>query len=223
MIANPTCLATTLTRDQHFLALLPKIRAVAKFNFRHLRAEARDEAIEEVVANAFVAFAKLVEQNRSHRAFGSTLGGYAVRQFRVGRRVGVRFKSTDIMAHRTRRLRIRQLEESEELGAWWTAAIANHRTPVADQAAFRIDFPSWLRMLRPHQRRVVEALAANYSTGEVARQIGVSAGRVSQMRRELHAAWEQFHTGSVGQGEEARSRAAAGERSGAALSSRSVA
>jgi DNA-directed RNA polymerase specialized sigma24 family protein len=197
MIANSSCLATTRTRDQRFLDLLPKISAVAEFNFRHLRAEARDEAVEEVIANAFVAFAKLVEQNRGHRAFGSTLGGYAVRQFHVGRRVGARLKSTDVMAHRERRFKVQRLEDSEEVDASWTAVVASHRTPVADQAAFRIDFQSWLRLLRPQQRGVVEALAANYSTSEVARQFGVSAARVSQMRRELHTAWEQFHTSDV--------------------------
>ena len=223
MIIHSTCLATTPTRDQRFLTLLPKIRAVAAFNFRHLRAEAREEAIEEVIANAFVAFAKLMEQNRGHQAFGSTLGRYAVRQFRVGRRVGVRFKSTDIMARRARQSRTQRLEDLEEMGASWTAVVANHRTPVPDQAAFRIDFQSWLRLLRPQQRRVVEALVANYSTSEVARQIGVSAARVSQMRRELHAAWEQFHKGSVGQHEQARWRAVVVKRESAALSARSVA
>jgi len=44
-----------------FLALLPAIREHARIAFRHLRAEARDDAINEADANACVAYARLLQ------------------------------------------------------------------------------------------------------------------------------------------------------------------
>ena len=41
-----------------FSAMLPRILTQARVSFRHLRAEAREDAAAECVANAFVAFAR---------------------------------------------------------------------------------------------------------------------------------------------------------------------
>jgi hypothetical protein len=71
--------------------------------------------------------------------------------------------------------------------------VEDTRTPVPDQASFRIDFPAWLSGLGSRRRAVAESLAASYSTAEVAQEHGISPGRVSQLRRELQEAWEQFH------------------------------
>jgi hypothetical protein len=43
-----------------FLAMLPAIVTHAKIVFRHLRGEARQDAIQEAIANALVAFVRLV-------------------------------------------------------------------------------------------------------------------------------------------------------------------
>ena len=42
-------------------------------------------------------------------------------------------------------------------------------------------------------RQIAEALAAGSRTGEVAEEFEVSAGRISQMRREFKESWEAFH------------------------------
>ena len=67
------------------------------------------------------------------------------------------------------------------------------RGRVPDMAAFRIDFPAWLRRLSPTRRRTALLLVAGFGTGEVAAGTGVSAARVSQMRRELADDWYRFH------------------------------
>ena len=51
-----------------FLAMLPVIRTQARFAFRHLDPEAREDAVEEAIANALVAFVRLVELHRRTRA-----------------------------------------------------------------------------------------------------------------------------------------------------------
>lgn len=45
-------------------------------------------------------------------------------------------------------------------------------------------------------RQVAEELAIGHSTGDVAKRFGLTPGRISQMRRELHQSWEEFHQGS---------------------------
>jgi transposase-like protein len=60
--------------------------------------------------------------------------------------------------------------------------------------------------LSAKKRRVAEALAQGDSTNDVADEFGVSAGRVSQLRREFAESWQEFHgpvsengmTGQVG-------------------------
>ena len=80
----------------------------------------------------------------------------------------------------------------EQCGGWKEQLVDNSRTPVADQAAFSIDFPEWLATLSARDRRIVDDLAAGERTGDVARKFGVSAGRVSQMRGQLKESWEAF-------------------------------
>src|SRR5437773_1813638 len=73
---------------------------------------------------------------------------------------------------------------------------ADREEAVADQAAFNIDFPAWLATLPDVKRRVAELLAHGHGTTEAATLAGLSSGRVSQLRRELAAAWSAFHAGS---------------------------
>jgi hypothetical protein len=71
--------------------------------------------------------------------------------------------------------------------------LEDHRTPVPDQVAFRIDFPNWLAILSRRNRRIAEALAVGNSTGYVAKRFKLSAGRISQLRGELYRSWQNFH------------------------------
>jgi hypothetical protein len=71
----------------------------------------------------------------------------------------------------------------------------NAITPVPEQVAFRLDWPAWLATRTERDRRIVDRLALGEGTGEVAREFGVSPGRVSQLRREFHEDWERFGQG----------------------------
>jgi hypothetical protein len=64
---------------------------------------------------------------------------------------------------------------------------------VPDQVSFRLDFPAWLQTRTDRDRRMVEDLLAGECTGDVAARYGLTAGRVSQLRREFHDDWERFH------------------------------
>ena len=67
------------------------------------------------------------------------------------------------------------------------------RTPVPDQASFRIDFPRWLALHPDRDRRIAEALAVGHGTGEVARKFGVTPGRISSLRQSFSRSWSAFH------------------------------
>jgi hypothetical protein len=57
---------------------------------------------------------------------------------------------------------------------------------------FRLDWPAWLRTRTDRDRRIIGAMALSERTQALARMFGLSPGRVSQLRREFHADWEQF-------------------------------
>jgi hypothetical protein len=180
-----------------FLAMVPTIRKVALHAFRHTRPEQREDLVEEVIANCLVAFTRLAEQGKTHLAFATVLAGYAVAQVRCGRRVGGQLNSQDVLsgyAQRKNGFTIERLDrQSKTTGFWAEAVVEDYRTPVPDQASFRVDFPEWLSAQNHRDRQVAEALAIGERTKDVARQFQISPGRISQIRRELHDSWQEFH------------------------------
>ncbi len=180
-----------------FLVLLPAIERHARVAFRHLTGEAKQDAMAEVVANAAVAFARLVELGKIDLAYASVLARFAVRQFHDGRRVGSRLRINDVLspyAQRRKRFCVERLDHYDENeGRWQEAVVQDTRmSPVPEIVGFRIDFAEWLSDLPDRRRRIAVALALGHSTGEVAKGFDVSAGRVSQVRRELQDSWRQF-------------------------------
>ena len=65
-------------------------------------------------------------------------------------------------------------------------------TPVADQAAFRIDVPAFLSTLTDRQRRMALDLAFGMRTSEAAEKYNLSPGRISQSRREFKRLFDGF-------------------------------
>jgi hypothetical protein len=197
MIAVARTCDSTSSAEDRFLELLPTIRRVARIAFRGWGAEAREDAVAEIIANSFAAFARLVARGKVDVAFGTALARYAIRQFHGGRRVGNRFTVRDVMspaAQRRRGFAVERLDHVDpDTGEWIEAVVDDASTPVADQAAFRCDFPTWLRQQNCRNRRITEALALGHTTADVARRFRVSAARVSQLRRELYDSWNQFH------------------------------
>ncbi len=71
----------------------------------------------------------------------------------------------------------------------------DHRSGPAETAAARIDVAAWFHALSPQNRRIAQALALGEPTAEVARQFGVSPGRISQLRVDFRRSWEQLQGG----------------------------
>ena len=189
----------TETVHEKFLAMLPRIRQQAVFAFRGLRAEAREELTQEVIANAFCAFVQLVCKGKEDSTYPTPLAQFAIRQVRAGRRVGGRLNVHDIMSPHARcahRLTIERLDRcDEQTGDWNQLLIEDRQAGPAETAAARIDLAAWFRTLSQRNQRIAQSLALEEPTGVVARQFGLSPGRISQLRDRFRRSWEQFQGG----------------------------
>jgi hypothetical protein len=183
--------------QDRFVDLLPVILNYVLPAFGKLRSEAKAEAVQEALANACVAYARLVERGKESLAFATVLARFAVSQVRAGRQVGGRLNILDVASEycqRRKQFRLQRLDRYDlEGGCWQEAVVQDHRTPVADQVWFRIDFPAWLRTLSRRDRRIAEALADGHRPTDVAQRFQLSIARVSQLRREFHSSWLAFH------------------------------
>ena len=196
--ANPSSDEFPPSADWHapFLRMLPAIRTQARFGFRNLRLEARAEAVQEVIANAFVAYRRLVELGHEDLAYPTPLAQYAIAQIREGRQIGNRLNVHDITSRYCQRrmgIRIDRLNRFDDRRQSWVELVLEDRNATpAEIAILRIDFRRWLALLPRRHRCIAQKLAIGETTKTVAQQYGVSAGRISQLRRELQEAWREF-------------------------------
>jgi hypothetical protein len=195
-VKRPKSHRKTSARHAKFLAMLPAIRRSAQIAFRKVPPELRHDLIEEVVANSYVAFARLGERGQADRASPTPLARYAIAQIRVGRRVGSRLRIGDALstyAQYRKQFSVRRLDHfSEEDGCWEEVLVEDRRATPADVAACRIDFAEWLRRLTVRLRKIALALAAGETTSAAAEMFGVSPARISQIRDLLRKSWEAF-------------------------------
>ena len=180
-----------------FLAFLPAIQRHAQVAFGHLDPEACEEAVQEVVAYALVTYLRLAKLNKLDLAYPAVLARFGVARVKDRRQVATRLNTNDVLspyAQRRKGFHVGRLDHFDlDEAKWREVLVEDHRTPVPDQAAFRIDFPAWLETQPLRKRRIAKALAVGHSAGEVARGLAVSPARVSQLRRELDRSWQRFH------------------------------
>ncbi|NLE38910.1 MAG: hypothetical protein GX621_12875 [Pirellulaceae bacterium] len=190
-------------QQQAFVTMLPKIVEHARHAFRHHHAEARDDAVAEVVANAFAAYTRLVELDKSELAYPSALARFGVAQFRDGRRFGTSRNGNEVMSRYSQKkkdFRVRSLDRPEGKDAKWTEAVTvdTRSMPVDETVAFRLDFLAWLKQLTRRNRRVAEHLAVGNRGLDAAKKFRISTARISQLRDELAASWAAFRGDDVG-------------------------
>ena len=177
-------------RDR-FACMLPAICRHARICFRNLPAEARMDAVQEAVATAFVAYARLVKLGKEELAYATPLAQFAVRRVRTGRTVSVPVNVNDVTSpwcqHR-RGIRVESLHEQDGRGGWRDLVVEDRHATPADIAATRIDFDEWLPAC-PSGRERSPRYWQREKPESVARRFGVTPGRISQLRCKLHRAW----------------------------------
>jgi hypothetical protein len=149
-----------------------------------------------VLADAFVLYTRLNARGTLHLARTTVLARYGVGHFREGRRIGSQSNAHDVMS--SRRLRqngivVRSLRErNERTGTWREIAVEDRHSTPSEIAGLRIDFCEWLKTLSNRDRRIAETLALGETTSNVAHMFGVTAARISQLRRQFFESWYKF-------------------------------
>jgi hypothetical protein len=182
-----------------FLLFLPRIEAHAKIYFREIRCAAnRADRIAETIALAWKWFLRLEERGKDATPFVSAIATYAVKAVKSGRRLAGMEKAKDVMNGRTQQRQGFVVEKLPDFSTLSENPLAealadNTVTPPPDAAAFRVDFPRWLRSLPRRDRRVAKDLMIGERPLPTARRFHLSPARVSQLRRELCEDWARFH------------------------------
>ena len=139
---------------------------------------------------------RLHEQGRAESVTASNLAWYAAKRVRSGRSAGCRLNSKEPLAsyaQRRRGIRVEQLHANDSHDREWIdAMVQDRRSTVLDHVAARLDVAAWFATLCRRTRRIAADLARGCTTSEVARKYGVTAGRISQLRRELAESWGEF-------------------------------
>ena len=183
-------------QQQQFAQMLPMIERTARAAFRHHHPDAREELTAEVVAAALVMFAALAQQRRESIAYATPLARYGVARVRDGRRTGSQMNINDVGSRSCQQrhmIKLERLDRRRRDEEGWREIVVEDKTAgPAEIAATRIDFDEWLGRLSTRKREIAETLALGETTGQTARQFAMSAGRVSQIRRELMDSWQTF-------------------------------
>jgi DNA-binding NarL/FixJ family response regulator len=117
----------------------------------------------------------------------ASIGYMAVRRVGIGRqfRQSIRSVTTRKMDKRCKRPTVRQVHVHLH-------DVAAVDAPPSEAVPGWMDYQEWLSRLNDRRRAIAEALSVGSTTTEVAREFGLSLGRISQMRREFMRDWDKF-------------------------------
>lgn len=193
--SNPTSDNSSL--HTRFLAIVPRIQLHAQIYFRDVKCpHQREDCIAEAVALAWKWFRRLVEKGKDPSAFPSAIATFAARAVRSGRRLVGMEKPKDVLSPVAQRrgFSVSPLPNTSSLNGnvFGEALQENTVSPIPDQVAFRLDFPSWRCSRCDRDQRLIDALILGERTLDVARKHGLSPARVSQLRHEFHDDWLAF-------------------------------
>ena len=209
-----SAITMSAARDS-FAATLSAVEAAVRFHFRkRLRPDEFEEAMAEAMAAAWSSWHGLVGRGKDPVEVGvHGIASNAIRHVRNGRRIGNRSSGRGGMDvyHSKAQARCGYKlvsldgedvadDEGTSREVWRDWLAEDCRVTPADEACFRVDFEGWLAGLTDRKRRIVELLAEGHDGAAVARLIGVTPGRVCQVRAELEVHWSAFQQGPAGMG-----------------------
>src|SRR4051794_8483900 len=153
---------TSLTTiHQQFVAALPAMDRTFRFLFRRTPRHRRAEAIADARAAAWHAWHGLVRRGLDPAAVGVTgIAANAARYVKAGRRLGTGTcgrGAMDVFHPRAQAacgFKVVSLESEADIaaepsfrGAWLDWLGGDNKVTPADEAAFRVDFESWMSTL----------------------------------------------------------------------------
>jgi hypothetical protein len=179
-----------------FLAILPRLLSHARIQFRSGQVN-NEESTAEMVALTWKWYLRLVQRGKDPLQFPTALATFVARAVRAGRRLCGQDRSQDVLSPRAQRrhgFAVSGLPDYSTLsGNVFDEALRdNTQTPPDEQASFRLDFRCWYQGLSHRDRDLVVDMALGERTSALARKYRISAGRVSQKRRQFHGEWQRF-------------------------------
>jgi hypothetical protein len=134
------------------------------------------------------------------------LATYAVWHVKDGRHVGGgRDRTCDALSRRAARrwrFKVHPLPGMKEYTydclspadhpVWRRALLEDHRTPIPDQVAFRVDWSMFLARQTNRTRQIIAMLAAGHRRCEVAETFGVTSPALTQRMNRLRREWMTF-------------------------------
>jgi len=197
-VTTPDSVALTRLQATFLTSVLPKVVAHGRFSFRHIRCRhQQEELLAEMTGLCWRWHLRLAQRGKDATRFPTALATFAARAVRCGRRLAGMDRSKDVLsplAQQRKGFAVGKLPDCSTLDGspLHEALHDNTQSPVDEQVCFRIDFPSWRASRNERDRLVLDDLMLGERTLDVAGKYGLSPGRVSQLRRELHDDWELF-------------------------------
>jgi hypothetical protein len=196
---TPFSSATLDHLQASFLAIvLPRVLSHARVCFGGLTCpHHREDAIQDMIGLAWKWHLRLAESGKDATLFPTALASYAARAVKCGSRLPGQERANDVLspvAQRRHQFTVVKLPQFETLSHHpLTEALAdNTKSPPDEVICFKLDFTAWLARLSERDRSIVLDLMVGERTRDVANKHGLSAARISQLRREFRQDWLAF-------------------------------
>jgi hypothetical protein len=188
----PTITSLHQTFEQHYI---PIIENRAKFRFRSLDADARQEAIQDVTLASYVGFCRAAEKgvawdgaagDRTGLATPTSVASFAITSCSMGREA-LGTSITDALApgtQRAGRVTISALPPHDEQESM-PQFISGPASDPAVRVRQRIDWAAIARRCTPKERRTLGLLARGWKPSEIAAELGVSPARITALKRQI--------------------------------------
>ena len=185
--------------------MLPAILRYAKIAFRGYPPEAKQEATQNVLANTCAAVAALAKRGKLDLCHPSVLAKFGIRQTLDHRLTGGTLNVKDVLSKYCQDRKgvvVERIDRFNEQDECWEEAVVQdtRNAPVPEIVAFRVDFANWLKQLPARDRHLAQYLSVGNRTSDAAKKFKVSAGRISQIRKELAENWRRFVGDEPGDG-----------------------
>jgi len=163
-----------------FLMILPEIGRLLRWCFRHEGLDQREELVQDALCKCWAMYARAWERGKKLPAHG--LAWYAWLATKSGRRFC--WESKRSVQNWTS---LEVVDPDELLAADW-----RDRWPVADQAAFRLDWSEFVARCTSQDAKAMALLAVGHRRCEAAELLGVSPAWMTTHMNQAHRAWEDF-------------------------------
>jgi len=171
-----------------FESILPAIEARSRRHYSQYPAERREEAVQESVCAAWALYDSAVRRG-NFRFTPCSLAWFANRAVDEGRKFGGGTIRTDALDKSHVGLDDLDADGRSQIGE----ALVQRRTSVFDQARIRVDWPEFLRLeLTERERDIVTKLAEGWKKIEIARYVGLSPARVTQLMAGVADAYVEY-------------------------------